>query len=62
MHRAYCFADQAAPCAGYFAGDVLPCVCGVSGSLLPALCEVTIPAVPVRQWPPVETHALLLSA
>jgi hypothetical protein len=62
MHKAYCFAGQAAPCPGVFAKDVLPCVCGVSGKVLTALSQVALPAVPIVLETPAEVHVLALSA
>jgi len=47
MHKAYCLADQPAPCQGYFSNDTLPCVCSSREALLFALLQVAIPMVPV---------------
>lgn len=61
MHNAYCYAEQSAPCPGYFANDLLPCICTSKESLLYALSQVAIPWMPLRDMPPVE-HVLPLTA
>lgn len=61
MHNAYCFAEQSAPCSGYFANDLLPCVCSSKESLLFALSQVAMPYMPLNDVPPV-VHILQLSA
>jgi len=62
MHKAYCFAGQAAPCPGYFPGDVLPCVCNSRESLLLALSQVAIPTTPLGPPAVPVVHLLPLSA
>ena len=43
MHVLYCFADELAPCRGYFDNDILPCVCGEGGDILAALSQIAVP-------------------
>lgn len=61
MHNNVCFANQLAPCLGYFTNDILPCVCSRE-SLLAALSQVALPSVPVDVMAPDALPALPLTA